>query len=218
MDDLTAAETISRRFDQRHHRLTINDPKDELILSRLSGSRYDKIDVMRQDFEDGEGKFQTPTQWINWAIDNNFSINWLKHAIDMSFLLDIKKRIDSSDALKKRYYEQDSHFKTTIDDELPYRNAQGEEIPDPFTDSAEIVALRNRHPDRTWGSHNTRLLTHLSSAATKFWHLYDPADPSTAPTNKQVETWLIEQKVPRRTAEVMATILRADGLPTGRRS
>ncbi len=68
-----------------------------------------------------------------------------------------------------------------------------------------------------WGSHNTNLLTQLSNAAVKFWSLYDPSDASTAPTNEQVEKWLIEQSVSPRTAEAMATILRADGLKTGRR-
>ena len=136
----------------------------------------------------------------------------------MGFLLEIKERIDSSDVLKKRYYEQDTHFKTTMDDELPYRNAKGEEIPDPSENGTTSAVGDDRPINRPWGSHNTRLLTHLSNAATKFWRLYDPADPSTAPTNEQVQTWLIEQKVPKRTAEVMATILRADGLPTGRRS
>lgn len=68
-----------------------------------------------------------------------------------------------------------------------------------------------------WGAHSTNLLNQLSQAATKFWSLYDPAEPSTAPTNEQVENWLIGQSVPKRIAEVMATILRADGLKTGRR-
>lgn len=68
-----------------------------------------------------------------------------------------------------------------------------------------------------WGNHSTNLLDKLSSAANKFWTLYDSSDPGTAPTNAQVEAWLVDQGVPKRTAEVMATILRADGLQTGRR-
>ena len=68
-----------------------------------------------------------------------------------------------------------------------------------------------------WGKHDTKWLRHLSEAAVKFWSLYDPSDPSTAPTNEQVEKWLVARAVPKRTAEVMATILRADSLPTGRR-
>lgn len=68
-----------------------------------------------------------------------------------------------------------------------------------------------------WGAHSTILLEHLSKAANKFWSNYDPTDFTTAPTNDQVEAWLVQQNVPKRTAEVMATILRADGLQTGRR-
>lgn len=68
-----------------------------------------------------------------------------------------------------------------------------------------------------WGCHSTKLLGQLSEAAIKFWTLYDPTDPSTAPTNEQVSNWLEEQGVAKRNSEVMATILRADGLTMGRR-
>jgi hypothetical protein len=70
-----------------------------------------------------------------------------------------------------------------------------------------------------WGSYETKLLRSLGAAANKLWKNYDPEDPTTAPTNEQVTTWLMEQEgVTERTAEVIATILRADGLPTGPRS
>lgn len=68
-----------------------------------------------------------------------------------------------------------------------------------------------------WGSHETQLLRNLAEAADRFWSRYDPTDNTTAPTNQQVITWLKERGVAERTAEVMATILRADGLPTGPR-
>lgn len=68
-----------------------------------------------------------------------------------------------------------------------------------------------------WGDHETELLKKLADAASKFWVLYDPDDHTTAPTNQQVIDWLMEQGVAKRTAAVMATILRADGLPTGPR-
>ena len=61
------------------------------------------------------------------------------------------------------------------------------------------------------------LLRKLAGAAQRFWSNYDPADPTTAPTNQQVIDWLKGQGVSERTAEIMATILRADGLPTGPR-
>ncbi|MCD6704913.1 MAG: hypothetical protein LT080_00465 [Thiobacillus sp.] len=68
-----------------------------------------------------------------------------------------------------------------------------------------------------WGRHETELLRKLARAADLFWKNYQPGQPSTAPTNEQVIEWLTDQKVARRTAEIMATILRADGLPTGPR-
>lgn len=71
--------------------------------------------------------------------------------------------------------------------------------------------------DWPWGRYSTKLLRKLAEAADRFWKNYDPSDESTAPTNKQVKDWLESQGVPMRTAEVMATILRADGLPTGPR-
>jgi hypothetical protein len=67
-----------------------------------------------------------------------------------------------------------------------------------------------------WGSYETRLLRHLAAAADRFWKNY-PSDPTTAPTNQEVIGWLVEHGVAQRTAEVMATILRADGLLTGPR-
>lgn len=69
-----------------------------------------------------------------------------------------------------------------------------------------------------WGDYETELLRKLAQAGTKFWQLYDPSDPSTAPTNKQVLEWLQGENVSKRVAEVMAQILRADGLPTGPRT
>lgn len=68
-----------------------------------------------------------------------------------------------------------------------------------------------------WGNYETDLLRNLAAAAERFWRLYDPTDNTTAPTNQQVTDWLKQQGVAVRTAEIMATILRADGLPTGPR-
>lgn len=69
-----------------------------------------------------------------------------------------------------------------------------------------------------WGNHSTRLLTDLAAAATKWWVNFDPADITTAPTSEQVAQWLVkERRVPKRVAEVIAQILRADTLPKGPR-
>lgn len=69
-----------------------------------------------------------------------------------------------------------------------------------------------------WGDHHTEQLGHLSAAARRFWKLYDPSDISTAPTNKEVAKWLVnERKVSQTLADSMASILRVDGLRTGPR-
>lgn len=68
-----------------------------------------------------------------------------------------------------------------------------------------------------WGMHETELLGHLRAAGKHWWSNYDPDDPSTAPTNERVIKWLKHRNVSARTAESMATILRADGLRSGRR-
>lgn len=68
-----------------------------------------------------------------------------------------------------------------------------------------------------WGSHETQLLRKLAEAAKKFWSLYDPGDPSTAPENETVSAWLQSEGVAERNAQVIATMLRADGLKRGRR-
>ncbi|WP_202950187.1 hypothetical protein [Acidovorax sp. KKS102] len=69
-----------------------------------------------------------------------------------------------------------------------------------------------------WGSHHTDALGHLEAAANRFWTLYDPMDPSTAPTNEMVAGWLRdERRVSREKANAIASILRADGLKTGPR-
>ena len=67
-------------------------------------------------------------------------------------------------------------------------------------------------------THKTRLLKELLNAANKFWANYDPTDKTTAPTNKTVTDWLVNERgVSLRVAENMAQILRADHLPTGRK-
>lgn len=73
------------------------------------------------------------------------------------------------------------------------------------------------HSPWPWGGHDTELLRKLDAAARKWWVNHDPDDQTTAPTNDEVAGWLKEQGVSKRVAEVMAQMLRADGLPTGPR-
>lgn len=68
-----------------------------------------------------------------------------------------------------------------------------------------------------WGGHNTKLLDQLAAAGERWWRLYDPSDPTSAPINDDVVAWLKERNVAGRVAEVMAQLLRADGLRTGPR-
>jgi hypothetical protein len=83
--------------------------------------------------------------------------------------------------------------------------------------------LRSPDTDRRkgrwpWGDHHTKLLGHLEAAAMRYWVNFDPADPKTANTNETVSEWLCrERKVSRTMADAIASILRADGLPTGPR-
>ena len=69
-----------------------------------------------------------------------------------------------------------------------------------------------------WCKHRTKSLGDLEAAAMRFWTLYDSNDSSTAPTNNMVADWLISERgVSKDKANAMASILRADGLPTGPR-
>ena len=59
-----------------------------------------------------------------------------------------------------------------------------------------------------------KLMRVLEAAAHEFWSTYDPDDRSTVTFNHVVSDWLQkEHRIPKRMAETMATILRADDLP-----
>ncbi len=107
--------------------------------------------------------------------------------------------------------------------------AWGESLPAPFT-FPESFPKASALPEAVlseptkpagmrwpWGEHETELLRHLAAAGERFWKRYDPADPTTAPTNQVVADWLKGRGVAERNAQVMATLLRADSLPTGPR-
>lgn len=69
-----------------------------------------------------------------------------------------------------------------------------------------------------WGDHHTELLGHVEAAAMRYWVNYDPTDSTTAPINRDVAEWLVsERNMSQKMAESIASILRADGLPTGPR-
>lgn len=96
-------------------------------------------------------------------------------------------------------------------------------LPDELTAAAVAYAvapegLQDGCAKWPWGNHETELLRKMAAAANKFWKLYDPSDATTACKNEVVIAWLKEQGVSKRTAEVMATILRSDTLPLGPRA
>ena len=101
----------------------------------------------------------------------------------------------------------------------------GESLPTPFTFPDEFPKATPQPADALsrsatrwpWGDHETKLLRHLASAGERYWKNYDPNDPSTANSNETVSAWLKGQGVAKRVAEVMAQILRAEGLRTGPR-
>jgi len=69
-----------------------------------------------------------------------------------------------------------------------------------------------------WGDYHTELLGHLEAAAVRYWVNYDPTDATSAATNKDVAEWLMgDRKLSKKAADAIASILRADGLPTGPR-
>jgi hypothetical protein len=68
-----------------------------------------------------------------------------------------------------------------------------------------------------WGEHETKLLRTLADAAKRFWVNYAPGEPDTAPTNAAVVQFLEKNGVSGNIAKAMATILRADDLPAGRK-
>jgi hypothetical protein len=77
-------------------------------------------------------------------------------------------------------------------------------------------------PRWPWGDRSTELLDHFAEAA-KLWDKYDPAFPATAPTSDDVEKDLLKRKwgkknFPKRVAQVMAQMLRADELKAGPRN
>lgn len=86
-------------------------------------------------------------------------------------------------------------------------------------ESERTTAPRNQDTKWPWGPHHTDALGHLEAAANRFWgSLYDPSDPTTAPTNEMVAEWLRnERNVSKEKAYAIASILRADGLKTGPR-
>lgn len=102
-----------------------------------------------------------------------------------------------------------------LDEFSSWARSIGWDIP-PELDTIEPPRPSGKWP---WGEYETELLRLLDAAARRFWVNYDPGDPGSAPTSSEVMAWLKEQKadISSRETEAIAKILRADGLPMGRR-
>ena len=69
-----------------------------------------------------------------------------------------------------------------------------------------------------WGDYETPLLRLLPLVYEEHWKKYDPKRPATAPKSQVVEDWLVStHKAPRRVAEVIAQLFRAEAIPNGPR-
>jgi len=88
-----------------------------------------------------------------------------------------------------------------------------------FSTPPKLAGIKSPRPAGwPWGEYETKLLRDLAAAVDHFWKHYDPGGSKAPPTNEEVEGWLMKERgISPRTAEVMATIVRADGLRTGRR-
>lgn len=85
-------------------------------------------------------------------------------------------------------------------------------------DAPQLPTDSHRSGRWPWGDHHTKALGHLETAARQFWSTFDPEQPDTAPTNKDVSEWLVKQfGLSEKMADAIASILRADDLKPGRR-
>lgn len=126
---------------------------------------------------------------------------------DQETVAEFRKNLYSHFVLQKFSRAELARWLSVIGKSSVYQFVPGE------VDPAKILV--GRWP---WGDYHTDLLGHLEAAAKRFWVNYDPAVPSTANTNATVSEWLqAERKVSKTMADAIASILRADGLPTGPR-
>jgi hypothetical protein len=74
-----------------------------------------------------------------------------------------------------------------------------------------------------WGSYETKLLGVMAEAVHELWSTYDPDQPETAPTQPDVVKFIKQRLTevgyanPDAIATAMATIIRHEKAPTGRR-
>ena len=72
-------------------------------LIRLENSIGEKIDSMRESFEEGEGQRNQLEDWLNWALNKNFKINWLTYALEEGYFPRLRSSVEANEMLKRRY-------------------------------------------------------------------------------------------------------------------
>lgn len=148
--------------------------------------------------------------WYSETISGGALNEWAEmNEIDSSFQFADEQRVaikeyDHGRVIKWRQKEEDREERL----ELPLQRHPESAGQPPVSDT------EGRWP---WGVYETKYLGHLDAAVRKFWLNYDPSDTTTAPTNAQVKNWLLGQGVTERVADVIATMIRVDGLPPGPR-
>jgi hypothetical protein len=157
-----------------------------------------------------------PFQFTNFGLPNLDKV-FARTPAQFNDLLNQAKVNLGNPLLKPIAYSKDGSEESEI--ELAKFGAWLKSIRYPLPESFpwQDQALSPLSREWPWGTYETELLRHLAAAANRFWKNYDPADQTTAPTNSDVIAWLEAKDVSKRTAEVMATILRDDALPHGRR-
>lgn len=93
-----------------------------------------------------------------------------------------------------------------------FAKARNWQLPEKFPRPVTKPRSEGKWP---WGNYETKLLRDLAAAAQELWKAYEPGHHATAPTNEDVQEFLRKRGVPKRKAQIMAQILRADGLPPG---
>lgn len=85
-----------------------------------------------------------------------------------------------------------------------------------FDPPKQITKPQGNEGKWPWGSYTTESLEQLAAAVQRFWVNYDPEQPDTAATSEKICEWFRSNYgLADSRAEVMASIIRADGLKTG---
>jgi hypothetical protein len=179
------------------------DDSGNYRLAKYGDPPYDFVSRLIEDDSVGDLSFCKPPSWARELF--LFRKNYDAHRKVWDYDGDLDDPLHD----EKRAFRRNAVWRET-------RIAAGAAMAPPEIESFDVSSLSaDRWP---WGSHETELLRHLEDAAKRWWANFDPADNTTAPRNEDVSAWLQARSVSTRIADAMATILRADRLPTGPRT